>query len=166
MSEPIARIVHRSAGRIRLRIAAMRGDRDFFARLAKEFSPVPELTLAECNPVSGSLLFTGAAATPEAVADAGAAAGLFALDIAPRPPVPLARRVAEPIGGLDRGIRRYSEGVIDLSGAFFILMLFFGIFELARGKFRTPPWYTLFWYAFGVFSKSVADHYAETELPD
>ena len=163
MTLPLAQIVHQSAGRVRLRIPALRGNRDFFARVAAELPPAPDCTLLSYNPVSASLLF-GGGATPAAVTAAGAAAGLFRIDDAPTVVMPLARRVAEPIRCLDQGIRRRSDGVIDLSGAFFILMVFFGIFELARGNFRTPPWYTLFWYAFGVFSKSVADHYAQ--LPD
>jgi hypothetical protein len=166
MTVPVACIAHLSAGRIRLRIPAMRGDLDFFPRVLHHFAVKPEITPVAFNPVSGGLLFSGANLSLDAVADVAASAGLFVLAGTVKTPVPLARRVAEPIRVIDRTIRSGSEGVLDLSGAFFILMLFFGIFELVRGNFRTPPWYTLFWYAFGVFSKSVADHYAQIDLPD
>jgi len=162
---PEARIVHRSEGRVRLRVAAMRGRPDYFAEVAGRFGPAGNVVLTEFNPVSGSLLFTGPGAAASDIAAAAAEAGLFTLDLAPPPPVPLAKRVAQPIRGIDRTIRRHSEGALDLPGAFFILMFFLGFYELSVGHFRRPPWYTLFWYAFGVFSKSVADHVAQEETP-
>lgn len=162
---PEARIVHQSEGRVRLRVTSMRGRPDYFAAVAGGFGPGGDLVLAEFNPVSGSMLFTGPGAVAADIAAAAADAGLFTLDLAPQPPVPLAKRVAQPIRGIDRTIRRHSEGALDLPGAFFILMFFFGFYELSVGNFRRPPWYTLFWYAFGVFSKSVADHVAQAEAP-
>jgi hypothetical protein len=37
-----------------------------------------------------------------------------------------------------------------------------GVYQILRGQFRTPPWYTAFWYAFGlltmfVVKKSISD---------
>jgi hypothetical protein len=32
-----------------------------------------------------------------------------------------------------------------------------GIYQIVRGNFGAPPWYTAFWYAFGVFTKSLID---------
>lgn len=166
MTLPTGRIVHQSRNRLRVRIPAMRGNTAFFARTIQQFERREELAPAAFNPASASLLFTGAAASSEAVAAFAEQADLFVLNTTPERPVPLARRVAEPIRVVDHTIRIRSEGILDLPGFFFILLLFFGIFELVRGNFRTPPWYTLFWYAFGVFSKSVADHYAQIDLPD
>jgi hypothetical protein len=31
------------------------------------------------------------------------------------------------------------------------------VVEIMRGNFRMPPWYTAFWYAFGLFTKSMLD---------
>lgn len=144
----------------------MRGDADFFSRVLQHFAAREEITPVAYNPLSGSLLFTGPGVSAETIAEMALHYELFILADTMKAPVPLARRVAEPIRVVDRSIRINSNGVLDLSGAFFILMLFFGFFELLRGNFRTPPWYTLFWYAFGVFSKSVADHYAQMDFPD
>jgi hypothetical protein len=52
---------------------------------------------------------------------------------------------------------------VDLPGMVFLSALLIGLYELARGNFRPPPWYTAFWYAFGVYSKSLMDRRAETE---
>lgn len=160
---PEARIVHQSEGRVRLRIASMRGRPEYFAGVIQAFERRKKISLVACNPTSGSLLFAGPGAAASEIARAAEGAALFTMDLSPHPPLPLARRVAQPIRGIDRTIRRHSEGALDLPGAFFIVMFFLAFYELSVGNFRRPPWYTLFWYAFGVFSKSVADHVTSEE---
>jgi hypothetical protein len=47
--------------------------------------------------------------------------------------------------------------VLDLPGMIFLSLLAVGLWELAIGNFKRPPWYTAFWYAFGLFSKAIFD---------
>jgi hypothetical protein len=48
----------------------------------------------------------------------------------------------------------------DLTSALFAALVIFGISELIRGHWKTPPWYTAFWYAFGGYSKVLLDQAA------
>jgi hypothetical protein len=47
-------------------------------------------------------------------------------------------------------LRTRTAGRLDLAEIAFLLMMGFGIFRLVRGKFSAPPWYTAFWYAYGI----------------
>jgi hypothetical protein len=54
-------------------------------------------------------------------------------------------------------VKALSGGELDLSGIIFIALLGFGLWELAIGNFKRPPWYTAFWSAFRLFSKTIID---------
>jgi hypothetical protein len=42
---------------------------------------------------------------------------------------------------------------LNLPGLIFLTLMGVGVFQLATGRRVIPPWYTAFWYAFGVFSR-------------
>jgi hypothetical protein len=150
---PEAFVAHSSAARIRVRIPGCRRDLKYFAKVRKAALKAP-VEMIRANALTASILFQGRQATADAVAAFGRDNGLFA--IAPPAPAPsLARRIASPLATCDRSIKSVSAGQIDLPGALFILLLFTALYEIARGRFRTPPWYTAFWYAFGLFTKAV-----------
>lgn len=155
MKLPEAFVVHSSTERIRVRIPGCRSDLRYFAEVRKAALKAPVKVL-RINALTASILFQGRQATAEAVADFGNANRLFA--IAPAPPVPsMAKRIAAPLTACNRSIKSISAGQVDLPGAFFILLLFTALYEIFRGRFRTPPWYTAFWYAFGLFTKALID---------
>jgi hypothetical protein len=155
VNQPRAVVVHSSGERQRIRIPSRRGDHDFFekVRQAAEQSP---FELVRANVLTGSILFQGKHVDREAVTRFGRDSDLFR--IASTMPAPaLARRISAPLTTLDDTIKRLSAGQLDLPGALFILLLFTAVYEIARGRLRTPPWYTAFWYAFGLFTKTLID---------
>jgi hypothetical protein len=155
VNPPEAVVVHTSPERLRLRIPACRGDLRYFAKVRRAAlkSPVESIRV---NVLTGSILFQGENATPEAAARLGREGKLYR--IAPALPVqPVAKRITAPLTAVDKGIREVSSGQVDLPGALFILLLFTALYEIASGRFKTPPWYTAFWYAFGLFTKAMID---------
>jgi len=154
---PIAHVVHHSARRLRLRVPARRGQRAFFEHVPPGFEDEARVQAVRANATSASLLFVGDGTDLGTIGRAGEAAGWFRLAALPPATLPAAQRVAAPIGALDRRLRDLSGGSLDLANGFFLGLLFFGVYELAIGNFRRPPWYTVFWYAFGVFSKTLVD---------
>ena len=40
---------------------------------------------------------------------------------------------------------------MDLAGILLLFLLIAGMTEILRGKIQMPPWYTAFWYAFGIY---------------
>ena len=52
---------------------------------------------------------------------------------------------------LNINIRRLTTGEMDLAGILLLFLLIAGMTEILRGKIQMPPWYTAFWYAFGIY---------------
>jgi hypothetical protein len=143
--------------RLRLRIPSKRGDHTFFENLMQRWQSEFPATELACNLITGSLLVTGVAPDADTIAEFGRRQALFECK-------PAVSKTRTWIGGvetamlsLNRKILRGSGGSMDLTSALFAALVIFGISELIRGNFKSPPWYTAFWYAFGVYSKALLD---------
>jgi hypothetical protein len=71
-------------------------------------------------------------------------------------------RVVPPAKAVDRKLLDLTGGTLDLPSGLFLALVITGVYQILRGQFRTPPWYTAFWYAFGlltmfVVKKSISD---------
>ncbi|MEW6664941.1 MAG: hypothetical protein AB1512_06945 [Thermodesulfobacteriota bacterium] len=157
MRIPEAHLVHRGLERIRIRIPSRRGNAAFFSRVRGKFFPFPHVKRLDVNPATGGLLFLGKGIDLHKIAEVAEKEEFFTLQVVEQRPVPLSKRIAAPLGGLSSKVRGMTGGQVDLPGLAFLALLGFGIFQIVRGDLRSPPWYTAFWYAFGVFSKSVVD---------
>ncbi len=152
---PEAFIAHRSPQRLRIRVPGRRGDAAFFSLVQDAFAR--NGARPQANPETASLLFVGEAAAVTQVADLGRREGLFELrGHAPFRP-PLMHAAIQPVAGLNRSLQRATGGRIDLPSGIFLMLLGFGIYEILRGRLSSPPWYTAFWYAFGLVSMYVIE---------
>ena len=121
----------------------------------------------EANALTGSVLFEGDGLSVGAVADHARAHGLFDLAPGPSEPLPLMSRVLPPVRAVDRTLLDITNGTVDLPNGIFLALVATGLYQILRGQFRVPPWYTAFWYAFGlltmfVVKKSVGDGSVES----
>lgn len=157
MSPPDAQAGHFTAERLRIRIPSRKRNVRYFDHLRDEFLEYGKFDRVEVNPVTGSILFTGRGLKIASIEEYARSRGLFELRGQGRSVVPVTRKMIEPLGSLSSRLKRFTGGQIDLPGFIFILLLVSGLYEIVRGNFRAPPWYTALWYAFGVFTKSLAD---------
>ncbi len=148
-------VCHQTAERIRIKIPSRRGDQPFFSVLRSEFDE--KYGKVRTNSSTGSLVVESENIDTGEIAAYASEKGLFELVARQRDDEPLFKKFSVPITRMNEGIKNVSGGDFDLPGALFMLLFGFGVFELIRGNFRTPPWYTAFWYAFGVFSKFLLD---------
>jgi hypothetical protein len=153
---PAAVICHRTSQRIRVKIPAKRGDKAFFTALAEHFEKW-DVDLLKANPISGSVLVVCKNLDVESFQEEAKKNGFFKLSDSQPAPIPVVKTITGPIQSTSAFFKKLTGGDTDLAGIIFLALLLFGIYELMRGNFRTPPWYTAFWYAFGLFSKSLAD---------
>jgi hypothetical protein len=154
---PVAVISHRLPTRLRFKLASRKGDGDFFTAVVKKLAGLENIERLEANPGTGSVLMVGKDLDPSDIAGFAEQNGLFTLNVLPAEAVPLSRRITEPIGRVSGSLNRLTGGEIDLAGLAFLALLGTGVYQIARGNLRAPPWYTAFWYALGVFTKSLAD---------
>jgi hypothetical protein len=154
---PEARITHRAGSRLRFRIPARRGDAEYFSKLEEYLLGYKPFRTLETNPLTGSVLLVYDKLDLGDLAEKAEANGLFAMRRLKPNSTPLSGRMVEPLANLSESVRRMSGGELDLPGLIFMGLLGTGIYQIFRGNFGAPPWYTAFWYAFGVFTKSLID---------
>jgi hypothetical protein len=157
-----ARIVHRSPGRLRVRVGDLRENPDRASRIVGRLSDVPGVQRVETFPETGSVLVLheGNGFDVERFIGIARDEGLF--DVPPDVPVSAepALRPARGVtvyGGWDRANDWFAQGtrgLLDLRTLIPLAMVIWAIRQLVieRPPVRTP-WYTLLWYAFGLFTK-------------
>ena len=154
---PQAFVLHKLTGRVRIGVPSRKGDAVYFSDLQRQLAGSCGAERLRANPLTGTVLAAGASLDVAAFSAAAADRGLFLLQPAEKTAVSPHRALLAPLEDLGNGLRRLTGGEIDLAVAMFLALVGFGLWELARGNFRTPPWYTAFWYAFGVLTKSLID---------
>jgi hypothetical protein len=163
---PLAVIAHKTAHRLRIRIASRRGESSYFAATEDKLREAFADLSVTGNALTGTILLTGKPLDVDAVVDFGRSKKLFAIQTIPANGPSMARSVAAPLHSVNRRIQQVTSGRVDLPGAVFIALLGFGVVELIRGNWRTPPWYTALWYAFGLYSKSFIDQSVDIDAMD
>jgi hypothetical protein len=152
---------HQSGDRLRVRIASRKGDAGYFAKLVEGFSGLRKFRQLEANPLTGSVLFIGENLDAAEIAAYAAKHGHFELAADEPSNLPLMHSLVQPVASIDRSLRTLTGGKIDLPTGIFVALLGAGIYQLARGRFIVPPWYTAFWYAFGLVSMYVIEKAAK-----
>jgi hypothetical protein len=163
---PKAIIAHHTSSRLRIRVCARRADRGYFKRLKDHFSKAFPSLFVTVNSATASLLMTGEPIGLQEIADSASKEKLFTLDASKPQDSPMALSITEPLHTTSHQIRQVSGGRLDLPGAVFLALMVSGIIEIIRGNWRTPPWYTAFWYAFGLYSKSLIEQTADKGIVD
>ena len=154
---PKAHTVHRTSDRLRLRIPDKKGDVNYFENLFKSMKRKTSFGALQVNAQTGSVLLVGKNIEMDPIAEYAREHGLFGLEPDFYAPAPLAHKIAAPIKSASSQVRNFTGGDLDLAGIVFLSLLGVGVYQLARGRFAFPPFYTAFWYAFGIFTKSILD---------
>jgi hypothetical protein len=156
---PEATIKHRLPGRLRLCIPARKGDLSYFKTVETRLREVSAWKKINSSPLTGSLVIEDDTLDMDAVSDAAESNALFSVQVSAIAHKPFAKRIVDSISGFNHWIKSLSDGSLDLPGILFLILIVFGLWELARGNLRRPPWYTALWYAFGLFSKTLLDEF-------
>lgn len=158
---PSARIAHNIKGRMRIKVPPMKGSEDYFSHLARELSGIPGIIGVETNPSTASVLVLHET-EPEKIIGYANENGLFRVldpgnnnNGAAGRPIRLTSRIAGVFKRTDSKMLDISGGQIDMGGVAFLTLAGLGIYQIYRGNFMAPAWYTAFWYAF-VILKSAA----------
>lgn len=157
---PSASIAHITADRLRIKMPSKKKDEEFFASLKEKFGGCAGVKAVEVNPLTGSVLFKHES-NSEAIADYALKNKIFKLETSKPDYTDLHGKVAETFNGIDKKIKGITGGDMDIAGAAFVALLGMGIYQISRGNFAGPAWYTAFWYALNIFLKAKPDKGAE-----
>ncbi len=149
-----ALVVHKMAGRIRIRVPSKRGDVAYFTTVKEALSACVGVEGVEVAPLTAGVLVRCHGPT-EGVIEWAQSQGLFAVREEQSIKVTAFHdAVADRFGALNDRIRAVTGEGFDLPGLAFLALMGAGIYQIARGNFAAPAWYTAFWYALGLFGKS------------
>ena len=156
---PSAFVSHHVPGRARISIPSMKGHGAYFESVKKAFADVPFFERIGVNTLTGSVLFMGEKITLEAISEEASSRGLFQLHVIKKDggPAGLQQRVSDSFKNMDRAFTQFTGGELDIAGLAFLALVIAGIYEIGRGNFAAPAWYTAFWYALNIFLKSSKD---------
>ncbi|MFH1020774.1 MAG: hypothetical protein V1782_09250 [Pseudomonadota bacterium] len=151
-----ARIVAKIPGRTRLRISARKGDGRYFTAVREGLLTCGSVREVTVNSATGSVLILheGEFAV---VARHGHETALFSTSAEKEANISPPSYIPAVIGtyrAVDDRVRRLTGGEIDLAGASFLALAGTGVYQIMRGRFGAPAWYTAFWYALNIFLKS------------
>lgn len=144
---PEARIEHHVAGRLRLRIPAMRGDDEYFLRLRNELSGLDAAGPVSVTPRTGSVLFEDTTLRPEALARVARQRGWFVMTQRRRGALAMPL-LPQTLAGLFRG----SSATPSLVA----ILVALAILQTARGQFMVPA-FSFLMFAFELVRKEQAD---------
>jgi hypothetical protein len=148
-----AYISHTTSGRFRIRIPSKKGDAAFFQSLKDLAGQYPNIHEVAANPVTGSILIKHSLepAIMEELAKKYFPQQANQID---SPSSNIHRQVTETYHQVENKIKKFTGGEMDVGTLSFGTLLILGIYQISRGNFMAPAWYTAFWYALNIFLKS------------
>jgi hypothetical protein len=157
MPQPSAVIVHKTGERMRIRIPEKKKDEKFFHQSAELFKGAPGVRSVQSNPLTASILLKGDLSDPNGIAEHVSSSTILRLDTAENRKIPLRKRIYRSFDRGNRLLKESSREELDLPLLIFLVLVGTGIYQIARSEVPLPPWYTAFWYALGIFSKSLVE---------
>jgi hypothetical protein len=148
-----AYISHATTGRFRIRIPSKKGDATFFQSLKELGGKFPNIQEVTVNPVSGSILIKHSL-DPAIMKELARTYFPHQAGQIDSPSSNIHRQVTETYNQVDTKIKKFTGGEMDLGTVSFGVLLALGIYQISRGNFMAPAWYTAFWYALNIFLKS------------
>ncbi|MCX7823902.1 MAG: hypothetical protein N2260_10760 [Syntrophobacterales bacterium] len=153
-----AYIAHQTRNRLRIRLKRGHIPEKLVPTIMETLSLIPGVELVKVNPVTGSILLQGSTLEPKKVMEI--LTNSLSIRFEASSPIHPVQRAIQPFIHLDKTLRDITGGEVGLTEAGFLALLSIGAIQVLRGNITAPPWYTAFWYAFGVFSKALIEKYA------
>lgn len=151
MGVPGAYVCHHSAQRLRIKITSRKGNVEYFEKLESSLAALRQFEGLAVNALTGSVLIVDKQIDVNKIAAFAKDRQLFDLSDQNGTRSPMTTQLVSHLENLNLNIRKLTTGEMDLAGILLLILLIAGLTELLRGKIQMPPWYTAFWYAFGIY---------------
>lgn len=144
---PLAFAIHRTSGRLRLRIPDRRHDSDFFAELAQRLGAIPGVSDVAVNPATAGVLIR---LDPDSGLDplpSIEGTGLVQVTDGAPPLSPALSAVRRGARRIDQAMEATTGHILDLRTLGFGFLVLLAVRQALRGQIAAPA-VPLFWYAF------------------
>jgi Heavy metal associated domain 2 len=150
-------VSHSSPGRLRIKIASLKGEEKALAEWKEQLAQCPGVSSVDISPVTGSILLIHQTSI-DAIAEYARRKELFLLQqarqIQGRGSGNLHQNITETFKGMDEKVRNLTDGDMNMGGLAFVVLVGAGVIQILNGNAGALPWYGAFWYAFNIFLKS------------
>lgn len=150
---PEAFVCHKTSNRLRVRIPAKRRNTEYFTALEKDLITLEGVEKAITNPVTTGLLLVHNVSLDK-LSEYAAEKGLFSLIDTPSRQMALHDSLTDNFNALDKKVKDSTQGAVDIGSLAFLGLIGAGIYQISKGNFAAPAWYTAFWYALNIFLKT------------
>jgi len=150
---PDAYLIHSIKGRTRVKIPTRKGNTVYFNYMVDKLSKFDFIEKIEANPLTGSLLVfhTG---DFKKIAQKAEENQIFKLKSLKDESKDIFQIASVAVEKINKRIKSFTGGELDIEKIIFICLLIAGIYQIGRGNFIAPAWYTAFWYALHIFLMS------------
>ncbi|SEM25356.1 hypothetical protein SAMN04489760_10824 [Syntrophus gentianae] len=153
---PNAYISSRTANRLRIKIPSRRRDADYFETLLNHLSGQEGIDSVSIQPLTASVLLIHSIDSSTILNNAEQNE---LLHIVQDETMPTSRPImhgalAKSYLDIDHSVTRITSGITNIGGIAFIALVGVGIYQISRGNFAAPAWYTAFWYALNILLKT------------
>lgn len=150
---PQGEIVHCIAHRMRVRVPARKGDVAYWQTVIDTLKKLPGVTSLRANPATAGILVEHTLPDRE-VLEFAREQKLFRTTRKQRKAIPLQKKVTASFSDMNKSVKKFSGGELDVGSLTFLGLVGVGAYQIARGNFTAPAWYTAFWYAMNIFLKN------------
>lgn len=150
---PEAGITHTISGRLRLKIPSKKGDNSYFQSLEQKLSGCDGVQRVKANAVTAGVLLLHDADI-KSISKFAEENRLFMVKSLGSERTLLVDRIRNSFKDLDRRTKNLTGGELDVASAVFLSLVSLSIYQIARGNFFAPAWYTSLWYAVNMVFRS------------
>jgi hypothetical protein len=148
-SLPVAYLVHDIKGRARIRISSWKNQGKYLEEVVDILGASDWIKDVIPNVKTGSILILHNG-NLEKLDEYAREKGLFRLEkkaFGTKKEVPIKKQIKSSIKGLDLLVKKSTHEQLDLSAALIITLISLSGYQILRGKFIAPSWYTSLWFA-------------------
>lgn len=145
-------ITHVTKERMRFRIPSCKRDYVFFQNIKETISRLEGVETVDVNPLTSGVLIIHKT-NPDAIIEYLESQNVITFKKEPPSQTLLHKTITSSYGKLNNKIKNYTNSAIDMSGIIFLTLAGLGVYQISKGNFAAPAWYTAFWYALNVFLK-------------
>jgi hypothetical protein len=150
---PEARITHSTSRRLRIKIPSKKGNTKYFVSLQRKFSECDRVQTVKANALTASVLFFHDCDTRN-ISKFGEEKCLFRIEKQGTKRTVLTKRIRNSFQDLNTRTKSLTGGELDLPSVAFVSLLSMSIYQIIRGNFYAPAWYTCSWYAVNLAFRS------------
>ncbi len=151
---PDAYTVHQTPGRLRIKIPARKDDAAFYVSIKDKLLKLQGINEIKINAATGSVLILHNSDIRK-IAEYANSNNLFEVVGSQYSPHVTYHTVANTFKEFNTLMKGITGMTLDIPGMVFLGLLGTGIYQIGRGNFAAPAWYTAFWYAMNIFLKGM-----------